>query len=414
MNQTAEPFRIARYTEADREGVFALLRDAFSEQYSNHLRKIWDWKYDSHPLNREADIARRTYLRESWDGIVAAFTPELMAEWGVSLDDLGKIPQDAPYILLLRQGDRLAAMTASLPQEFVINGRRRLVCSSCDTAVHPDFRGANLAIRIGIRMSLEHGLVHGWSNRSSRVASQRFTKRTYHQWRHRTNATWRTMRVVPLVKPIDWSYMVHRSTGINLPGNIAAVVKGGAQRFNTPFGAPSDATGVDIFRLEAFDDRIDELWNRVSRLHRVIGVRDSGYLNWRFNSRPDTTYVCLAAATGSDIVGYLVYRMVEQDGARWGYIVDFLCEGDPAAIFSLLVRRAEERMIADGAKAIVCFMAKAPFRQALRRAGFYPSIFGTRSYMTGAVVSEDLQLQPFAEVQSWFATMGDGDAEMVF
>jgi hypothetical protein len=71
-------------------------------------------------------------------------------------------------------------------------------------------------------------------------------------------------------------------------------------------------------------------------------------------------------------------------------------------------------MIRDGAKAIVCFMAKAPFRQALRRAGFYPSVFGRRSYMTGAVISENTRLRPFAEVQKWFATMADGDAEMVF
>jgi hypothetical protein len=208
--------------------------------------------------------------------------------------------------------------------------------------------------------------------------------------------------------------MVHRSTNLNLPGNIAALVAGGAQRFSTPFGKPDPAPGIDVFRLEAFDDRIDDLWRRASREHSVIAMRDSAYLNWRFNSRPDASYVCLAAAEGSNIVGYLVYRMVEQEGARWGYIVDFLSEGDPASIFALLVKRAEERMIQEGAKAIVCFIAKTPFRQALRRAGFYPSVFGTRSYATAAVISENIRLRPFVELQKWFITMADGDAEMVF
>jgi hypothetical protein len=410
----SEDFAIRRYTDGDRPRVFELIRAAVSDQYANHLMRIWDWKYGSHPLNQEADRARRTYLRSSWDEIVAALSVELMKQWGVSLEDLGDLPETAPYVLLIEHGDRLAAMTAALPQAFMINGERHLICSSCDMAVHPDFRGSNLSMRISIRMSLEHGLIQGWSNRSSHVAGERFSRKTYDQWRHRTNATWRTLRVVPLVKPIDWSYMVHRSTNINLPGHIAAVVASGAQRVAAPFGKHTPVPGIDVFRLENFDSRIDDLWRRASREHSVIAVRDSAYLNWRFNARPDATYVCLAAGNGEKILGYLVYRIVEQDGARWAYIVDFLTEGDPAATFTPLVARAEELMIRDGAKAIVCFMAKAPFRQALRRAGFYPSVFGRRSYMTGAVISENIRLHPFAEVQKWFATMADGDAEMVF
>ena len=39
--------------------MFALLREAFSEQYAQHLMQIWNWKYDSHPLNREAEKTRR-------------------------------------------------------------------------------------------------------------------------------------------------------------------------------------------------------------------------------------------------------------------------------------------------------------------------------------------------------------------
>jgi len=410
----SEDFSFHRYTDADRFDVFELLREAVSDDYAQHLTRIWDWKYDSHPLNREADRARRTYLKESWKNIVATLSEDLLAQWGVSLENLSELPEDAPYVLLLKQEKRVVAMTAALPQAFMINGERHLVCSSCDLAVHPDFRGNFLSMRIAIRMSIEHGLIQGWSNKSSIAVGNRFSRKTFDQWRHRTNATWRTMRVVALVKPIDWSYMVRRSTNINLPGNIAAMVAGGAQRFSTPFGKPAPAPGIEVFRLENFDDRIDELWCRASREHSVIAIRDSTYLNWRFNARPDASYVCLAAAEGSNILGYLVYRIIEQEGARWGYIVDFLSEGDPASIFALLVSSAEERMTREGAKAIVCFIAKAPFRQALRRAGFYPSVLGTRSYVTGAVITEDTRLQPFAELQKWFITMADGDAEMVF
>ena len=282
-------------------------------------------------------------------------------------------------------------------------------------AVHPDYRGKSLSMLALTRMALDHGLTLGWSNESSRRVGERFARKTLRQWRSKTTSSWGRMRVVALVKPIDWNYMLLRTTNVNLPGNVAAVVAAGAQRVSNPFGKAEPQSGIEVFRLESFDERIDDLWRRASREHSVIGVRDSAYLNWRFNSRPDASYVAIAAANREGkILGYLVYRIIEQDCARWGYIVDFLSEGDPSGTFALMVRRAEEMMSRDEVKAIVCFLAKAPYRQVLRRAGFYPSVFGTRSYVSGAIIKEDLSLRPFAEVQKWFITMSDGDAEMVF
>ena len=91
----SDDFAIRRYTDADRPRVFELIRAAVSERYANHLTRIWDWKYGSHPLNQEADRARRTYLKASWHEIVAALSVELMKQWGVSLEELGDLPATA-------------------------------------------------------------------------------------------------------------------------------------------------------------------------------------------------------------------------------------------------------------------------------------------------------------------------------
>jgi hypothetical protein len=410
-----EEFAFNRYTHADRAEVMALVGAAVSANYARHLDRIWSWKYDSHPLNCEMEQERKENRPKLLADLESTGLAPVVANWGIATDELPPDRYGAPYILLLKAGNRIAAIMGCLPQAFLIEGRRFLVSAGCDMAVHPDYRGESLSMRVSTRMALDHGLTLGWSNETSRRVGERFARRTMRQWRSKTTVGWGRMRVVALVKPIDWNYIVQRSTNLNLPGNIAAMVAAGAQRFNHPFGAPQPSGSIEIFRLESFDGRIDALWQRVSREHLVIAVRDSAYLNWRFNSRPDASYVAIAAADPEGkVVGYLVYRIIEQDGARWGYIVDFLSEGDPSQIFALLVRRAEEMMVRAGVRAIVCFIAKAPFRQALRRAGFYPSIFGTRSYVGGAIIKEDLSLRPFAEVQKWFITMSDGDAEMVF
>ena len=54
----ADDFSIRRYTDNDHAEVLDFIRVAVSEQYARHLDRIWDWKYDSHPLNREAEQAR--------------------------------------------------------------------------------------------------------------------------------------------------------------------------------------------------------------------------------------------------------------------------------------------------------------------------------------------------------------------
>jgi len=404
----SDEFCMSRYTPADQRGVFELIRAAVSEKYAHHLIHQWNWKYDSHPLNAAAERTRKAYRAQTLPRLRENYPAELRESWGVSLDDFAPLPDDAPYILLLKDRQRIVAMLGSLPQEFVVAGKRRLVTIACDSAVHPDYRGKFLSMRMILRLGSEHRLVATWSNRTTDKVRTTWRKRTASQEPANHPGPER-MRVVALVKPLDWSYIVNRATGLGLPRSIAKVMATGAQRARKPIPMP----GVEVFRLESFDHRIDDLWRRASREHAVIGIRDSKYLNWRFNSRPEVGYQCLAAASGENLIGYLIYRIVERDDALWAYIVDFLAEGDPHGAFVMLLERAEELMFRDGVKSIVCSMAKASFRRVLRRAGFYPAVFGESLIMTAGITQPDAEVRAFAELPEWFTTMADGDTEMV-
>jgi hypothetical protein len=406
----SDEFRMLRYTPADQRGVFELMRAAVSEKYAHHLVDQWNWKYDSHPLNTAAERARKAYRVKILPRLLATYPPEVLASWGVSLDEFDPIPDDAPYILLLKDGARVIAMVGTFPQEFLIAGTPQLVTIGCDSAVHPDYRGKFLSMRLTMRLATEHHLVATWSNRSTEKVRTTWRKRNASQAPANHPGPVR-MRVVALVKPLDWSYMVHRATGVGLPRAIAKVMTSGAYRAGTRTRLAS--SGVDVFRMESFDHRIDDLWRRASLEHEVIAIRDANYLNWRFNSRPEVIYQCLAATRGDNLIGYLIYRIVEQDGAPWGYIVDFLAQGDPSGAFAMLLERAEELMLREGVKSIVCSMAKASFRRVLRRAGFYPAVFGEPLIMTAGITQPGADRSAFVELPSWFVTMADGDAEVI-
>jgi hypothetical protein len=401
-----------RYVDADRDGILGLVRVAVSERYANLLHRLWDWKYDSHPLNREADRVRKAHRAKVLPRLLKDYPEDIRAQWGVSLDDFEALPDDAPYILLIKDGAKIVAMMGSIPQEFIVNGVRHLVASPCDSMVHPDYRGKSLSMRMTLRLGSEHQLVVAWTNSSSRNVNANWRKNSEAQ-RPSGHPAPSTMRTVAQVKPIDWDYMVQRSTGFGLPQSVIKMMAASANRALNLLATPFAMPGVEVFRLESFDDRIDALWERVSREHQVIGIRDSDHLNWRFNSRPDAAYQCIAAARGKTLLGYLIYRIVEQDDALWGYIVDFLAEGDPKGVFALLLRHAEERMIGERVKSIVCSTAKASFRRVLRQAGFYPAVFGSPTFTIAGVTEPEPHLEAFADLPNWFVTMADGDLDMV-
>lgn len=400
-----------RYVDADRDGILGLVRVAVSERYADLLHRLWDWKYDSHPLNREADRVRKAHRAKVLPQLLKDYPEDLRAQWGVSLDDFEAVPADAPYILLIKDGAKIVAMMGSIPQEFMVDGVRHLVAVPCDSVVHPDYRGQFLSMRMTLRLGSEHQLVVGWSNGSTRSARANWRKETAPQ-QPGSHPTPSTLRTVALVKPIDWDYMVERSTGFGLPRSVVKMMAAGANRALNLLATPLAMPGVEVFRLESFDARIDDLWERVSCEHRVIGIRDSDHLNWRFNSRPDAAYHCIAAARGNTLLGYLIYRIIEQDAARWGYIVDFLADGDPKGVFALLLRHAE-RMLGAGVKSIVCSTAKAQFRRVLRQAGFYPAVLGPPTFMIAGITQPEPHLNAYADLPNWFVTMADGDLDMV-
>ena len=413
----SDELRVQRYTDADRAGVVDLMRDAFSEDYAQHLDAMWDWKYGAHPLNREAEQVRRANHDRMWSNLTQNYSEDIRAQWGLTLDDLNPVPDDAPYVLLLKDGDKVAAMEGSLPRAILINGERHLASIGCDLAVHPNYRGRQLSMRLAIRTMSEHRLALGWYNTSSWASTGQWQKKTapaLRQIAHPNPPASGKIRLVALVKPIDWPYMLERATGIRLPASIAALAGAGANRISALRTKQVVMPGVEVFKLEIFDSRFDDLWQRCSHEHQVIGIRDREYLNWRFNSRPDGSYICLAAACGMQIIGYLVYRIVERDGGRSGYIVDFLAEGEPNLAFAILVSHAEDLMVWAGVQSIVCLIAKATYRRVLHQAGFYPAVRGVRSYVTAEVSVPDAQVGVYADLPKWFLTMADGDAEMAF
>jgi hypothetical protein len=409
--------RIARYRRADRDVVFQLIRAAYRSDTAERLIRQWDWKFDSNPFNAAAEQYRQTYKHEYLGRLSRIMTAkELEAyrrNWDGKSETLAAEHEDDPYVLLLKDETGAAfEMLCSLPQRVTIEGKRHCAAVGCDWALLPKYRKRGLSLPIGIRMRTENPLNFGWANATAEGIMRKKLPLTQAGSQVEAAAT-DHRRLVPMVRPLDLAHLIRGDSASRLVRIAAAALVVGTRPI-TKVLSRSSLPNVTINQIESFDDRFDRLWDRCCRDYGVVAVRDSEYLNWRFISRPDALYTVLAASRGRDLIGYIVCRVANIDGAAWGYIVDYLVEDRSMRLFSMLLQHAVSYFAETDVKGIVCSVATAPFRSALVRHGFYPVLFRGESYVRVARNDQNPILQQYADLRSWFMTMADGDLEMAF
>jgi GNAT superfamily N-acetyltransferase len=361
LKARSSTLHLLRYEKPYRKEIFAFLRTVYSRSESDRRIHQWDWKYDANPFNRRAE----------------------------------------PYILLLKDGDQIIGMEGAIPLRVSVGGEERWVTHSCDLVVHPGYRRQGLSRGIVGQYRADNPMDFGWLNELS----------------HRAVApgeTGSSARLTPLVKPMDFDQLLQKVTGNRLLSRWGGLLATGARHLTRPLRRQPAPAGVTITQGATFDQRFDALWKRVCQDYPVMVVRDQPYLNWRFVCRPDAKYTLLMATRGPDLVGYLVLRVTERGGLRWGYLVDFLVESKSSSLLALLVEKAVESLRKQRV-AIVSCLATAPFcRRTLYRQGFYPWHWGPHGYFGSQVDLSDSTLQGFRDARQWFLTMGDGDLEMAF
>ena len=78
--------------------------------------------------------------------------------------------------------------------------------------------------------------------------------------------------------------------------------------------------------IKTFDDRFDDLWNKVAKSFVLIGERTSEYLKWRFFNSPIKEYKIFILTTKDELLGYVVFY-ISNNGVK---IADFLNIDDNA------------------------------------------------------------------------------------
>lgn len=100
--------------------------------------------------------------------------------------------------------------------------------------------------------------------------------------------------------------------------NITPRIKlGWTPLFEIPWNEKRTSEGKlseNVRPITSFNEDFDILWKKVSKDMKFSLVKDSEYLNWRFNQNPLEKYQTLVATGNKGINGYLVWKNYSEQG----------------------------------------------------------------------------------------------------
>jgi hypothetical protein len=156
--------------------------------------------------------------------------------------------------------------------------------------------------------------------------------------------------------------------------------------------------------IKEFDERFDILWERVSSNFRVIGTRDSKYLNWKYINTPNRKQIAFSIEKDNDLAGYVVLEL----GEEVSYIVDILTEEDDELINYLIAYVA--KYLRSQGILVVNFIALEDnlYVSYLKKFGFH--LRSDRSPFVVVHTNPDSSDRVIlSDHKNWFITDGDWD-----
>ncbi|HXX33448.1 MAG TPA: GNAT family N-acetyltransferase [Thermodesulfobacteriota bacterium] len=340
--------------EKDLEGILSLRKTVFGGQEEDKLEeKFWNWEFTEGP-----------------DG--------------------------KAFIYIVEGGGRVIGHFADIPRRFSIDGEVVLGTLSLDLMVHPDYWRKGIFAAMGrygaLRVRQGYGLfMTAFPIRLETMLGLR-------------KIGWKDVVKLPvLVYPVRFHGILNRY--FHFPP--LSLLAGGVARFFyfLVFGwkKKKEMDGIEIEKVDGFDEQFDDFWQKASSLYPIMGVRNRNYLTWRYLQHPTRHYTIYRARKRGEIRGYIILRKVDLLHFNSTVIVDLLVLNKET--LKALVAKGIEHSYKEGAALLGFMLPKThPYHRDLRRWGFLPSM-KTFQFMVYPTVEEKRLLNP----KAWYVNWGDTD-----
>lgn len=308
---------------------------------------------------------------------------------------------DGPATFWVAEAEgKIVGINPGLPLRIKVKDR---VCRSIlgfDIMTHPDYQRQgilNTLANIGTSYRVEHGfnLDHGTST------PQRFP---VYQKLKITHKHIVVCQPPLMVKVINWGQVLKAC--LRIPVFLGKLLGYIWERLIIRTSSLPD-TDIQVERISAFNEDIDEFWLKASELKDIMFVRDRKYLNWRYVEKPENEYAIFLARRQQEIVGFIVLKIVINNMKR-GFIVDLLTLPDEDSVAEVLINRAVEYFRGEEADLLLCLMFQdTTYYRVLRKLGFTHRYSGIQ--LNVRVFDTDISKEFIGDSGNWYFVFGDTD-----
>ncbi|MFQ5732545.1 MAG: SDR family NAD(P)-dependent oxidoreductase, partial [Planctomycetaceae bacterium] len=221
------------------------------------------------------------------------------------------------------------------------------------------------------------------------------------------------------VAPLEIWMLIFRPSNVlaqKIPNRAVARAAGWvfkARQFGRRRFASRAEPGLQVRRIDRFDSRHDELWDRVRKHYECAVVRDASYLNWKYVEQPGQSFVRLELSRGEEPVAVAVVMVREADdayGYRRAFLVELVAAPDDRALLFATFDAVRETCRELQADALLFPLIGARLRPAVRAYGFLQRP-ATRYFLVCPEGLSEEQRRAVLQAENWLITMGDSDID---
>lgn len=174
-------------------------------------------------------------------------------------------------------------------------------------------------------------------------------------------------------------------------------------------GGEGSGQKIRLVKRAVFDERYEPLDGSevLAGLNHVR--KDAEFARWRYAHHPKVDYSLLELlGEKGGLLGYLVLKLYEKEGRRYGHLVDLALRREAISSFQEWVSAALQWFAERGVGTASCWMLRnSPYFTALDRMGFQPAGFTT--YVGYRLVDPNFPVEKL-RLDAWHMVMGDSDA----
>lgn len=359
---------------SDKDAIWDFLKIAYSESVKYKIPDRWSWEFTANPL-------------------------------------INKTERKIPVFIAIKK-DKIVGQLCAILNQIKIGNEIYSSVAGCDLIVLPDHRKEGLAHKL-IESVSEHYKIYlaiSYAETTKRIYDRMKPIRlgeipTYFRFQKMTSESVFYFFMLKTAKHL-WLQNITRfgcrfgadkfiSIIINIFIKLRDIFKGNSKKL----------IKSNIEEIKCFDEKIDDLWNRINKKFNVIIKRDKQFLNWRFSDCPQLDYRKFISSRNGIVTGYIVLRKPSNQEVNIGIISDLFVDPDDHETLKDLINFSIH-YFGKTVLIIECPTTQKEYQTVLSKLGF----FKTKKNMP-ILFCENVMLKTKLEdwKNNWFLTKADED-----